>query len=120
MAINPPGPIDPAAPTPAWAQTVISAHTAVTTAVSHGKRIRSDRYFCWQEDDDNDLLADNGHEEIGMTGYTDLFTKKEFDPWGRQLEAAFDAAGISWERTGISYEQDTGFFHWSWDWEVFG
>ena len=118
MPINPPQPIDPATPTPAWATTIINAHTSVTAAVSHGKRIKSDRYFCWQEDDGNDLLADNGHAEKAVTGYTDLFTKKEFDPWASQLEDAFDAAGISWQRTGVTYEPDTGFFHWSWDWEV--
>lgn len=117
MAINPPNPVGPIAPT--WAAAIIGAHTSVTTAVSHAARIKSDRYFVWQEDDDNDLNADNVHAERAVTGYTDLFTKREFDPWAGQLEAAFDAAGISWQRTGVSYEPDTGFFHWSWDWEVF-
>ena len=32
----------------AWYETIIAAHTAVTTAVSHGKRLKSSRYFVWQ------------------------------------------------------------------------
>ena len=106
--------------TPAWATTIINAHTSVTTAVSHAARIRSSRYFVWQEEDDNDMTADNVHAEKAVGGFTDLFTKMEFDPWAGQLEAAFDAAGISWQKTGTTYEPDTGFFHHSWDWEVFG
>lgn len=104
---------------PSWATTIINAHKAVTpTAVSHAARIKSDRYFVWQEDDENDLNADNIHAERGVTGYTDLFTKREFDPWAPALGAAFDAAGIAWEKTGVTYEPDTGFFHHSWDWTV--
>ena len=39
---------------PAWAKTVIDAHLAVTSAVSHGARLKSDRYFVWTEDADAD------------------------------------------------------------------
>ena len=58
-----------------WSDTIIRAHTAVTEAVSHGRRLRSSRYFVWQEDGANDLEADNGHEEGAVQGTTDLFTK---------------------------------------------
>lgn len=104
---------------PSWAQIIVTAHNAVASGhVSHAARIESDRYFCWQEDDRNDLNADNAHAERAVTGYTDLFTKREFDPWAEGLETAFDTAGISWQKTGVTYEPDTGFFHHSWDWEV--
>ena len=104
---------------PAWAETIIAAHNSVASgSVSHAGRLKSDRYFVWQEEDANDLTADNGHSERAMCGYTDLFTKQEFDPWAGQIEAAFDSTGISWNRTGVTYEPDTGFLHWSWDWEV--
>lgn len=104
---------------PAWASAIIAAHNSVASgSVSHAARLKSDRYFCWQEEDANDLASDNVHSEKAMSGYTDLFTKREFDPWAGQIEDAFDAAGISWSRTGVTYEPDTGFFHWSWDWEV--
>ena len=104
---------------PAWALTIIAAHNSVASgSVSHAGRMKSDRYFVWTEEDDNDLSADNAHAELAIGGYTDLFTKREFDPWARGIEQAFDAAGISWQKTGVTYEPDTGFFHHSWDWEV--
>lgn len=103
---------------PAWAQTVIAAHLAVTTAVSHGARLKSDRYFVWMEDADADFTANNVHAERAVSGSTDLFTKTEFDPWKRQLEQAFDAAGIFWRHVDTIFEEDTGFWHYVWDWEV--
>ncbi|MFR0798465.1 MAG: hypothetical protein ACLSHJ_06790 [Oscillospiraceae bacterium] len=58
----------------------LSPRTAVTDAVSHTARLKSERYFVWQEDGSNALSADNGHAEGAVTGTTDLFTKLEFDP----------------------------------------
>ena len=104
--------------TPQWAQAIIDAHLAVTDAVSHSERLSSDCYFVWQEDGSNDAESDNGHGERAVTGATDLYSKIEFDPWADPLGAAFDAAGISWEMVGCEYEDETGFYHWSWDWEV--
>lgn len=104
---------------PSWAQKIIAAHTfEQNVEVSHAVRMKSLRYFVWQEDDDEDLAADNVHAEKSVTGYTDLFTKKEFDPWASSLGASFDSAGILWEKTGVTYEPDTGFFHHTWDWTV--
>lgn len=103
---------------PAWAQRLIAAHTAVTDAVSHSVRLGSDRYFVWQEDGANDLLASDRHAERTVTGSTDLYTKQEFDPWGPALEESLDAAGIAWSRIVVEYEEDTETYHWSWDWEV--
>ena len=53
-----------------------------------------------------------------MTGVTDLYTKVEFDPWGDALGESFRSIGISWSLVLVEYEEDTGFYHWSWDWEV--
>ena len=87
-------------------------------AVSHAGRLQSDRYFVWQEEEADDFCADNRHAERAVSGYTDLFTKIEFDPWADALGDAFDAAGILWEKTGTTYEPNTGFFHHTWDWTV--
>lgn len=105
--------------TPLWAQRIIAAHLAVTDAVSHGGRIQSDRYFVWQEDGANDFEAGGIHAEKAVTGSTDLFTKQEFDPWRDELEAAFDAAEIAWRLNSCQFEEETGFWHYEWDWEVF-
>lgn len=101
-----------------WRDAVLSAHVAVTDRVSHGQRLQSERYFVWQEDGGNDLTADNRHGERAMTGSTDLFTKIEFDPWAGALERSFSREGIAWRLRDTQYETDTGFWHYTWDWEV--
>ena len=101
-----------------WQETIIAAHTAVTEAVSHARRLQSDRYFVWQEDGSNDLAAGIARGERAMTGATDLYTKVEFDPWGDALGESLSGFGISWSLVLVEYEEDTGFYHWSWDWEV--
>lgn len=108
---------------PAWAETIILAHSAVAgaEAVTHAARLPScSRYFCWAEDGENSFRADNGRDEGAVKGYTDLFTDEEYDPWAGLLGAAFDEAGIAWEYTGLSYEPSTGLWHHSWSWEVCG
>lgn len=104
---------------PSWIDTIVYAHTDVAGQfVSHATRMRANRYFVWDEDERNDLTADNKHAEKAVNGYSDLFTRTEFDPWANEIEDSFDAYGISWEKTGVTYEPDTGFFHHSWEWSV--
>lgn len=101
-----------------WQEQIVAAHLAVTDAVSHSLRLQSERYFVWQEDGAGGLEADDRHAEKSVTGTTDLFTKQEFDPWKEQFEAALDAAGIAWYLNSTQYEEDTGFTHYEWVWEV--
>lgn len=101
-----------------WYERVIQAHLQVTDQISHGQRLKSERYFVWGEDGSNDLIGDNQHVERAVTGATDLYTKQEFDPWADALGEALSAAGIAWALVGVDFEEDTGFWHWSWDWEV--
>lgn len=102
-----------------WHRTIVAAHTAVTDAVSHGQRLKSDRYFVWQEDGSDDFAADNRHVEKAVTGTTDLFTRQEFDPWREQFEQELDKAPeISWGLNSIQFEHDTGFWHYEWVWSV--
>ena len=97
-----------------WYERIIAAHRAVTDAVSHAARVKSERYFVWQEDGSNDLAGDNGHGERAMTGTTDLYTKQELDPWADALGESFDAHGIAWALNSVQYEADTGFYHYEW------
>ena len=101
-----------------WYERIISAHRAVTDAVSHGQRLQSDRYFVWQEEGAADFEANGRHVEKNMTGTTDLFTKQEFDPWKDQLEAALNLYGIAWRLNSVQFEEDTGFWHYEWLWGV--
>lgn len=101
-----------------WYETIIAAHTAVTDAVSHAERLESERYLVWQEEGQNDLEASNVHAEKAVRGSTDLFTKQEFDPWKDEFETALDEYGIAWYLNSIQHEEDTGFVHYEWVWEV--
>ena len=101
-----------------WYERVVAAHLIVTNSVSHAERLSSDRYFVWQEDGYNDFGADDIHAERAVTGVTDLFTKQEFDPWADELCAGFEQYGIAYSLRVIQYEPDTGFFHYTWDWEA--
>lgn len=102
-----------------WAKRIIACHTAVTNRVSHRGRMKSDRYFVWQEDGADDLILDGTHGERAVTGTTDLFTKLEFDPWAEAFEAAMDAAeGVTWYLNSIQHEQTSGVTHYEWVWEV--
>ena len=102
-----------------WYERIIAAHTAVTNSVSHGGRLKSDRYFVWQEDGADDLIVDGIHAEKAVSGSTDLFTKQEFDPWREEFESALDQSeGITWELKSIQFEEDTRFWHYEWIWTV--
>ena len=95
-----------------WYEKIIAAHLDVTDQVSHIERIKSDRYFVWQEDGES-VLA-----ECAITGTTDLFTKQEFDPWVDAFGEALSSHGIAWSLSSVQYEDDTGFIHYEWSWEV--
>ena len=101
-----------------WHEKIIAVHLAVTDQVSHAEHMKSDRYFVWQEDGANDLEADGLHTERAITGSTDLVTKQEFDPWKEQFEAAMEASGLPWSYNSFQFEEETGYYHYEWYWEV--
>ena len=103
-----------------WYEKIVEAHTRVTSAASHNRRMKSERYFVWQEDGQNDLSASNGHTEKSVTGSTDLYTKMEFDPWKGAFERSMTKSGIAWYLSSVQYEEDTGFTHYEWVWEASG
>ena len=91
-----------------WYETIIAAHTAVT-----------DEYFVWQEDGERDLLADNRHTEKAVTGTTDLYTKREFDPWKDQFESSLNSTkGVTWYLNSVQFEEETELWHYEWRWTV--
>ena len=101
-----------------WVDAIVKAHTAVTDQVGHSQRLSSDRYFVWQEDGAHDFQAGNKHLEKAVTGTTDLYTKLEFDPWKEAFEASLDEQEIWWYLNSVQYEEETGFTHYEWVWEV--
>lgn len=104
----------------AWYDDVIAVHTAVSDSVSHIQRMKSDRYFVWEEDDKTDLVADGEHSETGREIVTDLFTHIEFDPWVESFEIELNKNGYPWSYDFVEYEEDTGLFHHQWRWSIYG
>lgn len=108
---------NPGTPPLTWYQRIIAAHTDVAgAAVSHFQRLKSRRYFVWQEDGANDLTANGAHTEKSVTGTTDLFTDREFDPWVDALGESLSSRGIVWTLLSVQYEPDTGLTHYEWRW----
>lgn len=105
---------------PTWVRKLLTALSTVAEAseISHAGKLKSSRYFVWEEDRADDLCADNRHAERAMRGYLDLYTEREFDPWVEEIGEAFDGAGILWDMTGTTWEENTGLFHHSWEWTV--
>ena len=101
-----------------WQERIIAAHTAVTDSVSHGQRLKSDRYFVWIEEGRDDLEANGRHAEKAQRGRTNLYTTRELDPWKDAFECALDAQGIAWSLNSTQFEPDTGFWHYEWLWGV--
>ena len=79
-------------------------------------------YIVWAEDGEGDTVhADGRKVERAITGTIDYFTKTENDPVVKQIEDVLDSDdGISWYLNSVQYEQDTGYIHFEWVWEVDG
>ena len=79
-------------------------------------------YIVWAEDGEGDAVhADGRKVERAITGTIDYFTKTENDPVVKQIEDVLDSDdGISWYLNSVQYEQDTGYIHFEWVWEVDG
>lgn len=78
-------------------------------------------YVVWREDGEVDgpgVWADNHKVEQKIAGYVDLFTKKEFDPLADDVQDILDSGELSWTLNSIDYEEETGFVHYVWSWEV--
>jgi len=77
-------------------------------------------YIVWAEDSEGDTVhADGRKVERAITGTIDYFTKTEDDPVVKQIETALDRAdGLAWYLNSIQYEQDTGYIHYEWVFEI--
>lgn len=68
-----------------WVDKIIAVHTAVTDQVSHGGRLKSERYFVWQEDGANDFVADGQHCASAITGMTDFLQSESLTRGWKRL-----------------------------------
>lgn len=82
---------------------------------------KPDKYIVWAEDGETGAShADNRKRKQAMGGTVDYFTKMEYDPAVEAIQTALNDAGIGWRLESIQYEEDTGYIHYEWVWEVSG
>lgn len=93
---------------------------AVTPNVYHYNAYEQpDNYIVWSEDGESQSLsADDAKEEQSISGTIDYFTKVEFDPTVKQIQVALNNNDICWKLNSIQHEEDTGYIHYEWLWEV--
>lgn len=76
-------------------------------------------YIVWAEDSEGDSIhADDGKTEHVIQGTIDYFTKTENDPVVTQIQDKLTEKEISWRLNSVQYEQDTGYIHYEWVFEV--
>lgn len=97
-----------------------NAYLAITPNVYHftaGKP--TGNYIVWAEDGQgNSVSADNKMQIQTISGTTDYFTKTESDPAIAEIQNAHNALEIAWYLNSVQYEDDTGYLHFEWCWEV--
>ena len=99
---------------------VMNACLSVTQNVGHYEAFdKSDRYCVWAEDGESSSLeADNYKAGQMVEGTIDYFTKNEDDPNIGRFQIAFNAAKFYWRLNSVQYEDETGFIHYEWVFNV--
>ena len=104
-----------------WQERIIAAHKFLDVVLVYRYRAlkpSSDRWFVWQEERGEDLIAEGAHAERVVRGTTDFFTKTEDDPWAGLFEQSLTDNGIAWYWNSTQFEETTGIIHHEWVWEI--
>ncbi|MCI7301837.1 MAG: hypothetical protein SOR93_03510 [Clostridiales Family XIII bacterium] len=101
-------------------QIVEQALLTVTDQVFHYEKMGDmERYIVWAEDSEGSSVeADNYKIEQSIQGTIDLFSKIENDPWIEEIQKALNKARVSFYLNSVQYEEETGYIHYEWVWEV--
>ena len=105
----------------AWTDPLRDALLTVTSNTHHygPPEDVTGNYIVWAEDGQADAVhADNRMQEQTLTGTADYFTKDEYDPNVQKIQKAMSDAGISWRLESVQHEDDTGYTHHEWVWEM--
>lgn len=75
----------------------------------------------YAEDGAHDLEADDLHAERAFEGTVDYFTRDDTGAPQVVIEAALATVpGLAWYLNSVQYEQDTGFIHLEWVFQLAG
>jgi hypothetical protein len=73
----------------------------------------------WQEEAQADSnYLNNNLEEQTIQGSIDFYTKTEFDDLADEIQKTLIAHNIAFSLFLIQYEKETGYIHYTWNWEV--
>lgn len=75
-------------------------------------------YGVYAEWGENTLYAGNRHGERVTQGSVHYFTRDSSGSFKDMIEAALDIAGAAWYLDTIQFEEDTGYIHLEWAWEL--
>lgn len=76
-------------------------------------------YIVWGEDSQaNSEYADDHMTNQALEGTIDYYTKIEFDPNFELIQDKLNSADITWRLSSIQHEEDTGYIHYEWIWEL--
>ncbi|WP_186430884.1 hypothetical protein [Clostridium sp. BSD9I1] len=80
---------------------------------------KPDKYIVWAEDGEaGSNNADDNKVNQVIQGTIDYFTKMEFDPNFDLIQEKLNSINISWSLNSVQYEEDTGYIHYEWIWEM--
>lgn len=99
---------------------VKNALLTVSKNVGHYQALKATApYIVWAEDGQSDTVwANNRMLGQVIQGTIDLYTKKENDPLFQAVQKALNAAEISFRLNSVQHEDDTGYIHFEWVFEV--
>lgn len=88
--------------------------------VSHYEALRQNDYYAvWAEDSEGDSVAgDNRKIAQAIQGTIDYYTKNDMDERVDKIQGALKNACISFYLNSVQYEDETGYIHYEWVWEV--
>ena len=86
----------------------------------HLEALKAEYPYCiWAEDGGGEQLnGDNYMLHQSVQGTIDYYTRDEYDPVVDDIQAALNAARISFYLNSVQYEDDTKATHWEWVFEV--
>ena len=95
------------------------AATQLPFAFASWSKAPAGDYGVYTPDGANDLEADDRHAEKVITGTVDYFVRGKGAAEMALIETALDSVeGIAWQLNSVQYENDSGYLHLEWAFEV--
>lgn len=80
---------------------------------------KPDQYAVWTEmGERTPMNADNAKHEQILYGVINYFTKSEMDEIPDKIQDNLNEGRISFFLASVQYENETGYIHYEWEWEV--